>query len=66
MRVGANVVPDPEARDAGRGAYLCPRAECAERALRARGFNRSFRAAVVVLEDLIDLIEKWPRSESTR
>jgi len=57
VRAGDAVVADPDGRRPGRGAYLCRRPECAEQALRGRGFNRSFRAAVAVPQDLIDLID---------
>lgn len=44
--VAANeIVPDPRARLAGRGAYLHLRAGCADRALRKRALRRALRAA---------------------
>jgi predicted RNA-binding protein YlxR (DUF448 family) len=46
VRAGSSVVPDPEGRAPGRGAYLCPNDECVRLAQRRGGFNRSFRAAV--------------------
>ncbi len=30
----------------GRGAYVCPTAECLEKAQKSRGFERSFKCAV--------------------
>ena len=47
VRVGSRVVPDPDGREPGRGAYLCgDSAECRALAERRGGFKRSFRAAV--------------------
>jgi predicted RNA-binding protein YlxR (DUF448 family) len=60
------VVPDPERRLPGRGAYLHPRPECADLALRRRGFNRSFRGPVTIGPETVDLIDQWRRSASTR
>ncbi len=57
---------DPEARRSGRGSYLCPQAECAERALARRGFDRSLRSRVTLHEGAYRLMETWPRSASTR
>ena len=48
---------DPDARLPGRGAYLCPRRECAEAALSARGFERAFRAPVRIAGDAIHFSE---------
>jgi len=39
---GDKVVPDPEARIAGRGGYLHPRAECLEAFVRSKA--REFRS----------------------
>lgn len=41
------VVVDSARRRLGRGAYLCPRQACLDRALRRRAFQRAFRAKVV-------------------
>jgi predicted RNA-binding protein YlxR (DUF448 family) len=46
VRAGDGVVPDPDGKAPGRGAYLCPDPECATVAQRRGGFKRSFRAAV--------------------
>ena len=46
------LVHDPAQRHPGRGAYACDRA-CAEHALVAGGFQRSFRQAVAVNADLL-------------
>lgn len=37
----------------GRGAYLCRRQACLDRALQRKAFQRAFRASVVVAEDEI-------------
>lgn len=37
------VVPDPEAREPGRGAYLHPRLPCLDLATRRRAFGRALR-----------------------
>ena len=60
------VEPDIEARLPGRGAYLCPNPECADTAMRKRGFNRSFRAPVTIGPKAIDLIGEWRKSASTK
>ena len=41
---GDGIVPDPQARQPGRGAYLHPSLECFELAQRRRTFTRAFRA----------------------
>jgi uncharacterized protein len=47
VRRGHEVVPDPDGRLPGRGAYLCADDEkCAALAARRGGFKRSFRAPV--------------------
>ena len=49
MRVGDQVVADPDGRTPGRGAYLCADdPKCAALAERRGGFKRSFRAPVEV------------------
>jgi predicted RNA-binding protein YlxR (DUF448 family) len=53
--VEGRLEPDPGQRRPGRGAYVCGR-ECAERALRRGGFQRSFRSAVRPDPDLVDSI----------
>ncbi len=35
----------------GRGAYVCPKLVCLERAFRRRAFTRAFRRKVAVFED---------------
>jgi uncharacterized protein len=42
--VGERLVPSP--RSAGRGAWLHPRAECVQAAVKARAFSRAFRKTV--------------------
>jgi len=53
--VGGRVEADPAQRRPGRGAYVCGR-ECAELAVKRSGFQRSFRAAVLVDPDLVDSV----------
>ncbi|WP_083454842.1 YlxR family protein [Nostocoides japonicum] len=40
------VVPDPARRAGGRGAWLHPRLECFEQAIRRRAFGRALRSSV--------------------
>jgi uncharacterized protein len=51
VRDGDRVVPDPDGRRPGRGAYLCRNEECRVLAKRRRGFHRAFRAPVQGPED---------------
>ena len=44
VAAGDGIVPDPQARQPGRGAYLHPSLECFELAQRRRTFTRAFRA----------------------
>lgn len=37
---------DPQRRLAGRGAYLCPRRECARRSLKQKSLERALRGPV--------------------
>ena len=43
MAVGDGIVPDPQARQPGRGAYLHPSLACFELAQRRRAFSRALR-----------------------
>ena len=45
VAVGDDIVPDPQARQPGRGAYLHPSLACFELARRRRAFPRALRAA---------------------
>ena len=58
--------PDPAGRMQGRGAYVCDRSECAERARSAGAYGRSLRAPVTVTNETIEFIGEWQRSASTR
>jgi predicted RNA-binding protein YlxR (DUF448 family) len=43
----------------GRGAYVCWRRACLDRALQRRAFNRAFRATVVVdVDSVVAVLEK--------
>jgi predicted RNA-binding protein YlxR (DUF448 family) len=50
----------------GRGAYVCERRECAERARSGRAYGRSLRAPVTVTNETIEFIHEWQRSASTK
>ena len=45
VAVDGVLLPDPQARQPGRGAYLHPTATCLELALRRRAFPRALRLA---------------------
>lgn len=52
MRGGeARVLPAGAGGHVGRGAYLCRRQACLDRALHRNAFQRAFRRAVVVAEE---------------
>ncbi len=40
------VSPDPTGRKPGRGAYVCPNAECIRTALKHKQFERAFECAL--------------------
>jgi predicted RNA-binding protein YlxR (DUF448 family) len=37
---------DPTGKKSGRGAYICPNAECLQKAKKTKGLERSFKQAV--------------------
>jgi predicted RNA-binding protein YlxR (DUF448 family) len=37
---------DPTGKKSGRGAYICPTAECLQKAKKTKGLERSFKQAV--------------------
>ena len=43
----------------GRGAYICPRKECFDRAVKSRGLERSFKQAIP--EEVYESLEKEMR-----
>jgi predicted RNA-binding protein YlxR (DUF448 family) len=45
VAAGDDILPDPQARQPGRGAYLHPSLDCLELARRRRAFPRALRAA---------------------
>jgi predicted RNA-binding protein YlxR (DUF448 family) len=57
---------DPAATAQGRGAYVCLRADCAEKLATGRPLARAFRAPVTLQQETIDLVREWQRSASTR
>ena len=40
------IILDATGRKNGRGAYICPSAECLRKAVKTRGLDRSFKAQV--------------------
>jgi uncharacterized protein len=64
VRGPEGVVPDPAGTSPGRGAYLFPRPEGADRAIGRRGFQRSFRAPVTIGPEAIDFIERMRGASS--
>ena len=63
--VSGEVVPDPERKLPGRGAWLHPDLACFDRAQSGRGFNRALRAPVTIPKDTVDFTRIWPRNAST-
>jgi predicted RNA-binding protein YlxR (DUF448 family) len=53
--VDGEVTPDPDARLPGRGAYVCRRRECWERAVAADAFARAFRRPVSLADEPLHL-----------
>lgn len=53
------IILDATGRKNGRGAYICPNAECLQKARRSKGIERSFKTAVTeeVYDSLIKEIE---------
>ena len=37
---------DPTGKKPGRGAYICPKVECLEKALKNKGLERSFKSTI--------------------
>jgi uncharacterized protein len=60
------LTPDPDGRAEGRGAYLCGRPGCEERARERNAFGRSLRVPLKVPDETLDFIREWQRSASTR
>jgi uncharacterized protein len=53
------VVPDPSATLAGRGAWVHPTSECVERAAKRRAFGRALRVTEALgLQQLTELVEQ--------
>jgi predicted RNA-binding protein YlxR (DUF448 family) len=55
--VAGRVVPDPEARLPGRGAYVCPTPECARSGLRPQAVRRALRAPVEIPEETLNFVD---------
>ena len=68
VRLGSGtVVVDASARAAGRGAYVCPEAECVERALGRGRLAYAFRKPCVASPDLATTVAAaGPRGRETR
>ncbi|MDO8586242.1 MAG: YlxR family protein [Armatimonadota bacterium] len=43
---GEGVVPDPSGKMPGRGAYICSKSECVDKALKQKRFDRALRTSV--------------------
>lgn len=50
---------DATGKKNGRGAYICPRKECFDRAVKSRGLERSFKQAIP--EEVYESLEKEMR-----
>jgi hypothetical protein len=58
VAAGDDILPDPQARLPGRGAYLHPRLACLELARRRRAFPRALRApGMLSLASLAEYLE---------
>ena len=60
---GGGVAADPTGRAAGRGAYVCASAECIEKAVKQKRFERSLSVTALppgLADDLKTLAEKAP------
>jgi predicted RNA-binding protein YlxR (DUF448 family) len=44
--VDGEIRPDPSGKEPGRGAYICPKAECIAKALKEKRFDRALRAHI--------------------
>ena len=60
-RADGSVVVDVGGRQAGRGAYVCPDAECVERALQRGRLSHAFRKPCDVRHDLATEIREASR-----
>lgn len=56
-----SILLDVTGRKNGRGAYICPNAECLKKAAKSKGLERSFKMAVdsSIYEGLIKEIEAF-------
>lgn len=50
---------DATGKKNGRGAYICPKRECLDRAVKSRGLERSFKQAIP--EEVYESLEKEMR-----
>jgi len=57
------VLIDPTGKRAGRGAYICPRAECLQMAIKSKGLEKSLKIRIV--PELYEVLkEQLPKNES--
>ena len=54
------VSPDARGKKPGRGAYVCPNAECLRRAVKSRALDRALETKIpdVVMERLTEALER--------
>lgn len=60
------VVLDPTGKKPGRGAYLCPRADCLKKAIKGRRLEKNLQQPVsaAVLDELTVLLEQMESSRT--
>ena len=56
LKTEEGIILDTTGRKNGRGAYICPSAECLKKAKKTKGLDRSFKMAVP--EELYDSLTK--------
>ena len=56
LKTEEGIILDTTGRKNGRGAYICPSAECLKRAKKTKGLDRSFKMAVP--EEIYDSLTK--------
>lgn len=55
---------DATGKKNGRGAYLCPSAECLEKAIRQKGLERSFKQSIP--QEVYETLEREMREIETK
>ena len=56
LKTEEGIILDTTGRKNGRGAYICPSAECLKKAKKTKGLDRSFKMAVP--EEIYDSLTK--------